>query len=43
MTALSFVWEHPYSQNSRCDTIKGSAQAMQSGVSTYYSTVQPHS
>ena len=20
MTALSFVWVHPYSQNSRCDT-----------------------
>ena len=23
MTALSFVWVHPYSQNSRCDNIKG--------------------
>ena len=21
MTALSFVWVHPYSQNSRCDNI----------------------
>ena len=24
MTALSFVWVHPYSQNSRCDTYKQS-------------------
>ena len=23
MTALSFVWVHPYSQNSRCDNKKG--------------------
>ena len=22
MTALSFVWVHPYSKNSRCDSIE---------------------
>ena len=32
MTALSFVWVHPYSQNSRCDTINGFGQSVSLGV-----------
>ena len=31
MTALSFVWVHPYSQNSRCDINKGVLRSIKRG------------
>ena len=35
MTALSFVWVHPYSQNSRCDIYKALHGKIRPGGTQY--------